>query len=286
MLGKARKWLWDKIVNWLLAEVKVQNYPVIDFDRMVSKIQPADVLLVEGRSRISAQIALITQSPWTHAALYIGRASDLPDDLKSKVCNAYDCVDTTPLLVEAELGLGTIVAPVSKYKDSHVRICRPHHLSGEDGQRVTRFAIERLGVPYNLRQILDLARFFYPYAIMPRRWRSTLFERNAGEPTKVVCSSMIARAFSSVKFPIVPTLRQDDRGDLRMLPRNHKLVTPKDFDYSPYFQVIKYPFLSIDDIDTYRDLPWDDSGRGRSKPTGEFDAIPSPSALDKPKRSK
>ncbi|MEW8045856.1 MAG: hypothetical protein AB2805_05155, partial [Candidatus Thiodiazotropha sp.] len=40
--------------------------------------------------------------------------------------------------------------------------------------------------------------------------------------------------------------------------RNPRLFTPKDFDYSPYFDIIKYPFLGLDDLGVYRRLPWGD----------------------------
>ncbi|NNJ96604.1 MAG: hypothetical protein HKP12_05535, partial [Gammaproteobacteria bacterium] len=39
-----------------------------------------------------------------------------------------------------------------------------------------------------------------------------------------------------------------------------KLITPSDFDYSPYFDVIKYPMLDLDDLAVYRKLPWDRTG--------------------------
>ena len=45
-----------------------------------------------------------------------------------------------------------------------------------------------------------------------------------------------------------------------MFRRNTRLITPSDFDYSPYFDVIKYPMLDLDDLAVYRKLPWDNSG--------------------------
>ncbi|MCB1614751.1 MAG: hypothetical protein KDI30_01940, partial [Pseudomonadales bacterium] len=35
-------------------------------------LRPGDVLLVEGNSRISTAIKYLTQSTWSHAALYVG----------------------------------------------------------------------------------------------------------------------------------------------------------------------------------------------------------------------
>jgi hypothetical protein len=36
-------------------------------------LEPGDVLLVDGNSRISGIIKYLTQSNWSHAALYVGR---------------------------------------------------------------------------------------------------------------------------------------------------------------------------------------------------------------------
>jgi hypothetical protein len=108
--------------------------------------------------------------------------------------------------------------------------------------------------------VTDLARFMFPYWWIPKRWVSTLFEHNAGRPTKTVCSVMMAEAFASVQFPIRPVLHQDENGNLKMYRRNSRLITPSDFDVSPYFDVIKYPILDLDDLAVYRKLPWDRTG--------------------------
>ena len=45
-----------------------------------------------------------------------------------------------------------------------------------------------------------------------------------------------------------------------MYKRNFRLYTPPDFDYSPYFEIIKYPLLGLNDLAVYRQLPWDQDG--------------------------
>jgi hypothetical protein len=162
------------------------------------------------------------------------------------------------LLVEALLGEGTIITPVSKYRRDHLRICRPTGLEPEDAHKVVAHAIRHIGIDYDIRHLLDLARFFFPWGFLPRRWRSSLFEHNAGMPTRTVCSSLLASAFNRVNFPILPFIDRDDDGSLRFFKRNPRLFTPKDFDYSPYFDIIKYPFLGLDDLGVYRRLPWCD----------------------------
>ncbi|HEY9050253.1 MAG TPA: YiiX/YebB-like N1pC/P60 family cysteine hydrolase [Gammaproteobacteria bacterium] len=253
--------IWEKIVGWLTLEHKDQQLPLSDFDRMRYEIRPGDVILVEGRSRVSDIIKTITLSCWTHSALYIGRLHNIDDpELREFLQRFYKGEPNDQLIIESQLGEGTIVANIDKYRHSHVRICRPTNLTRQDAQQVISYAIHQLGTYYNVRQILDLARFLFPYDILPKRWRSSLFEHNAGAPTHTVCSSMLAEAFSSVHFPILPVLHRDDDGNLKIFKRNTKLITPKDFDYSPYYDVIKYPILDFDELSIYRKMPWDRDG--------------------------
>src|SRR3970040_3110932 len=41
-------------------------------DLLLATLHPGDVLLVEGHSRVSTAIKYLTQSTWSHAALYVG----------------------------------------------------------------------------------------------------------------------------------------------------------------------------------------------------------------------
>ena len=253
--------LWDKVIDWLTTELASNQMPMSDFDRLRYEIRPGDVILVEGRSRVSEIIKTITLSNWTHSALYIGRLHNIDDPvLRDYIQKFYQGQPDDQLIIESLLGKGTIVDSISKHRDDHLRICRPTNLTRNDAQKVVAYAINQLGTYYNVRQILDLARFFFPYGVLPRRWRSSLFEHNAGAPTHTVCSSMMAEAFSSVHFPILPVLHRDEHGDLKLYKRNTKLITPKDFDYSPYFDVIKYPILDFDELTIYRKMPWDKDG--------------------------
>jgi hypothetical protein len=250
------------ISNWLTKEGPPATSPLCDFNRLSYELRPGDVLLVEGRSRVSQVIKTITQSNWTHSALYIGRIYDIRDPkLQQRVRMSYHGDLSEQLLVEALLGVGTVIVPISKYRRDHLRICRPTGLEPEDAHKVVTHAIQHLGLDYDMRHMLDLARFFLPWAILPRHWRSSLFEHNAGPPTRTVCSSMLASAFNEVNFPILPFIDRDEDGSLRFFKRNPRLITPKDFDYSPYFDIIKYPFLGLDDLAVYRRLPWGDEDR-------------------------
>ncbi|ROR32338.1 YiiX/YebB-like N1pC/P60 family cysteine hydrolase [Inmirania thermothiophila] len=254
-------WLRVRVIRWLNEERPPQPFPPCDFERLSYEIRPGDVLLVEGRTRVAEVIKVITQSRWSHAALYIGRLYDIEDpDVRERLLRHHACDPDEQLVVEALLGHGTVVSPLAKYRHDNLRICRPRGLSPADAQKVIAFAVSRLGTAYDTRQILDLARFLFPWTLMPRRWRSSLFQHNAGGATRTVCSTMLAEAFAEVQFPVLPFVARDADGRLRLLRRNPKLFTPSDFDYSPYFEIIKYPMLGIDDVGLYRRLPWGAEG--------------------------
>lgn len=257
-----KKLIETKITSWLTKDRSLANsVPLCDFEQLSYEIKPCDVLLVEGRSRVSSVIKAVTQNPWTHSALYIGRLSDIDDENTRRNIRRYYKGDKNKhLILEALMGKGTIIEPLEKYKEDHVRICRPKTLSRQDAAHVITFTTKHLGCEYDVRQLLDLARFLFPYSILPRRWRSSLFQHNAGAPTRAVCSSLIAAAFSSVHFPILPVVQRSDKGEIKLFKRNFKLYTPPDFDYSPYFEIIKYPYLGFDEISMYRKLPWSKDG--------------------------
>lgn len=254
---RLKKRVWDTATEWLTHEPEDPSTHLSDYERMRHEIRPADVVLVEGRSRVSEIIKTITLSSWSHAALYIGRLHDIEDrDLRDYIQYLYDADPGEPLMIEAMLGEGTFIAPLSKYEDFHVRICRPKGLSHADAEKVVRYCVGCVTLGYDIRQLLDLARFMFPYGLLPRRWRSSLFEHNSGLPTQTVCSTMIAQAFHEVNFPVLPLLISHGRAEMSLKERNTKLFTPRDFDYSPYFEIVKYPLFSIDELTTYRKLPW------------------------------
>lgn len=205
-------------------------------------------------------IKVITQSRWSHAALYIGRLHEIEHPLsRERVKSFYDGQPDVQLIIESELGLGTIVRPLTTYDREHLRICRPRDLTYQDSQKVINYAVSRLGNNYDVRQIFDLARLLFPWWIMPRRWRSSLFARHVGKPTKTVCSTMIAEAFASIQYPILPLVKRAEKNgnEYSFYRRNPKLCTPSDFDYSPYFDIIKYPFSHHQSsLPHYRSMPW------------------------------
>ncbi len=213
-------------------------------------LQPGDVLLVEGNSRVSVAIKYLTQSTWSHAALYVGNAVGRVTP------------DGEPLsLVEVNLGEGCIAAPLSKYELYNTRICRANALSPQDRARIIDFMVNSIGKRYDLKNITDLLRYLFPTPPVPVRWRRRLLAFGSGDPTRAICSSLIAQAFGRIRYPILPVITRDFRADPLARPqrseilhiRHHSLYAPRDFDLSPYFHVVKPTLESGFD---YRRLKW------------------------------
>ncbi len=254
------------IIRWLSKTPAPVDFPLSDYERVRHELKSCDVLLVEGRSRVSRIIKMMTQSPWSHAFLYVGRLHDIEDpEIRKLVAASYTGNLEDQLIIESELGVGTVVRPLSLYKDDHIRICRPRNLSHHDGQTIIAYLVHRLGMEYDVRQIFDLARFLVPWMMLPRRWRSSLFTHHAGAATRTVCSTIIAHAFQSIQFPILPLIKRDEELGIQLFRRNPKLMVPRDFDYSPYFDIIKYPFVDFNQHSSYQLLPWS----GKAELTGE-----------------
>lgn len=247
----------EKISAWFMQQEPARRKYLCDFAKICKKIHRADVLLIDGRSRASKIIKQVTQSPWSHAVLYIGHLRDIRDKaLHDALKKKFGSNPNQQFVIETEIGKGTVISPIEIYKNDHIRILRPKWLTHDDAERVIAYALSTLGRRYNLRQLLDLARFLLPWGILPRKWRSSLFQRHALQPTEDICSSMIAEAFQSVRYPILPMIQEGDKSQLELVQRNPRLYTPSDFDYSPFFSVIKYPIFPLSGKKGYANLPW------------------------------
>lgn len=215
-------------------------------------IRPGDVLLVEGNSRIASAIKYLTQSTWSHAALCVGV---LPGRAEP---------DGEPhMLVEAELGFGVISSPLSRHDLYHTRICRPVQLAQTDLRKVIDYAVMRIGQDYDVKNVLDLCRYLLPQPPVPMRMRRRMLALGSGEPTRSICSTLIAQAFESVQYPVLPRIEvlQEDgvsEAESRQIKeihhiRHHSLFTPRDFDISPFFGVVK---PTIENGFDYRRIEW------------------------------
>ncbi|MGE3319508.1 MAG: YiiX/YebB-like N1pC/P60 family cysteine hydrolase [Candidatus Berkiella sp.] len=257
-LDRFTKWF----ACWLSCDIDINpSIQISDFQRVQQAAQPGDVWLIEGRSRISRVINLVTRSSWSHAALYVGSIDDIQDpSLRACIQKYYPYPSNEPLLIESMIDQGVIASPIRKYEHEHIRICRPKGLPADDAWRVIMYSAQYLGCGYDTQHIFDLARFLFPWVILPRRWRSSLFSYKTGVLTKLSCSLLIAEAFASIRYPILPVIRLHQANTYEFIKRNPRLFTPRDFDHSPFFETIKYPIIEFTEHTPYTSICWNEEG--------------------------
>jgi hypothetical protein len=247
-----------------------------DADLLTAAVQKGDVLLVEGDQRVSAVIKYLTQSSWSHAVLYIGDELLRRDEETKRRTIALFGDQAGNLIVEA-LTEGVVVSPLVKYIDFNIRICRPHRLRGEHLKVVLSEAIDSIGLRYDVRNILDLAVHLIVVSLLPGRHREEVLRFGSGVSGQVICTSLLGRLFHKIGFPVLPTVTYPDdelhseRAARRSLwsliarkrpfytglyrHRHSTVLTPRDFDLSPFFQVVKFNVVPKRSFD-YSRIEW------------------------------
>lgn len=246
-------WLSRRLAAYLSKQVTRHSVRTSTWQAFTDTVRPGDVLLMEGDTRISVAIKYLTQSTWSHAALYLG-----PD------AGLGEAADGEPkVLVEADLEEGIRPLPLCFYRHTHIRICRPIALNESDLQQLEDYSKSRLGDQYDLKNVWDLARYLFPTPPVPSRYRRSLLALGSGDPTRAICSTFIAEGFQLLRYPILPVNIADskDNPDYDAYQRecfrirHYSLFAPRDFDASPYFDVIK---PTLEQGFDYRQFDWAD----------------------------
>jgi hypothetical protein len=262
---------------------RYQRRATNDGDNLRRHIKKGDVVLVEGDQRVSEVIKYLTQSSWSHSAIYVGDELLRRHPQRRTELVARFGVDAEHLLVEALMESGVVVSPLSKYELTNLRVCRPRSLAPEHLTSVLDEVLAHIGTHYDVQNALDLARYFFPVSLIPKRWRRTSLDLGSRLTREVICSSMIARAFDNVGFPILPTVLSpgNGHGPRRRLAllwsrpevqppvfrhQSPRVATPRDFDLSPYFDVVKFNAVDVDEAHfDYRRIRWENDAPAQRK---------------------
>lgn len=259
----------DRLRQYIIRRL---DQPVETYERRVYNnlrhlykyIRKGDVVLVEGRSEVSRIIKLLSQSHWSHSALYVGDElikRHRPD--REKYLEQFG-EDARHLVIEAFPSTGVIASPLRKYIDYNIRVCRPYGIHKKDLQIVIEDVISNLGKQYDQENIIDIALMLLPSWFNRFKPRSVRARLGSGDEFQVICSGMIARAFQRVCYPIVPVLvPPSENGDkvsspygAGLLMRHYTQILPRDFDLSPNFEIIKFNIIKAGKF-RYRELPWE-----------------------------
>jgi len=203
---------------------KLDTVPI---ENVMGVLRSGDILLIEGNTRVSVAIKYLTQSSWSHSALFVGKPGDSVSD---------------PVLLEADLREGVRLVNLEHYRDINIRICRPVEVCDDEIAAIIEFARQKLGHRYDLKNVVDLMRYLIQRPAVPNRLRRSLIGLGSGEPTRAICSTLIAEAFQSIRYPILPLHNGEEgaNGEVPAFYRRHFThYTPRDFDLSPYFRIVK-----------------------------------------------
>lgn len=231
---------------------EVENYAMRmpnNMSQLFVRIRPGDVILVEGKQRISRAIKFFTNSVWSHVALYVGAALLNSPRVDAGSIRQKFGEEGERLLVEALPGVGVVANPLAKYETHNLRVCRPSKIHFDDLKIVIDTVIADLGKSYDERNIIDLAIQLLPLEVWPLRKKHV--SRCIGECNEfqVTCSGHIARAFQKVNYPILlaaPAHEQAQRSDQQIScavtsdMRHYSQIVPQDFDLSPNFEIINF----------------------------------------------
>jgi hypothetical protein len=273
-----RGWLTDRLAHYM--SEPISHYDLRgrnDFDQLKSMIRKGDVLLVDGDQRVSAVIKYLTRSTWSHAVLYIGDELLRRDgDLKRRAREMFG--DAAEHLIVEALFDGVVASPLEKYIDYNVRLCRPHRLRSDHLKIVLDDAVAAIGWRYDLRNILDLAAHLIFVSFLPGRHREEALRFGSGASSQVICTSLLGRLFHKVGFPVLPSVTYPEGQGVQESPvrrrrwllfprrrrdhhrglyrrRHPTLLAPRDFDLSPYFQIVKFNLVSEGKFD-YSRIEW------------------------------
>ncbi len=243
MFNAINRAIGERLAGFLSKDLPgYQRLDTVTIAQLAATLQRGDIVLVDGNTRISTAIKYLTQSTWSHACLFVGENGE-----GSEMFN----------LIEASLENGVHLVNLDHYASFNLRICRPVNLSMEESRRLVEFARGRLGHRYDMKNVFDLIRYVIQKPTVPNRYRRALISLGSGEPTKAICSTLIAESFQSINYPVLPR-RNGENSEDGEVPRYYKRhfthFVPRDFDLSPYFKIIK---PTIEDGFDYHSLLWE-----------------------------
>ena len=96
-LSASRDTLMDRLGRKLADRLQSQTsgyepYTPSDPETLARTLRPGDILLIEGNQKVSAAIKYLTQSTWSHAALFVGEAAPLTLDQAALPAASFDIV--------------------------------------------------------------------------------------------------------------------------------------------------------------------------------------------------
>jgi cell wall-associated NlpC family hydrolase len=181
-------------------------------------LRNGDVLLTEGHTRAAVLVRRLTQSTWSHVAMYVGPLDEGPNPR---------CI------VEADVGAGVRSIRLSELEGLNFRVLRPVALDDTARGRLAEWVVSRIGGEYDLKHAWALARSFLPAP--PTSSLPPEPSDGAGSATRFICSTLLANAFALVGHPIPPI----GTPVAAVGTADHRYVIPSDFERASIFEVVR-----------------------------------------------
>ncbi len=235
MVEMIKKFLLKRVVRFLERPLK-EYHPISVPDPAAfrSVLRPCDIILMEGNLRYSQVIKYVTQSTWSHCGIFVGDAID-----------PATTGDEQRSVVEALISEGVVASPLKSFYGYNTRILRPVSLGDEERQKIIDFCVQKIGRQYDLLNVWELLCHFVPlFSIFYRKKIKNPRFFGENDPEKVICSSLIAQAFQSVHYPVLSDIGKRENIETKIEDEIHRkrhfsLYSPRDFDLSPFFTVVK-----------------------------------------------
>ena len=262
-----------RFYQWLCERLQRQpeqgEWPLGDLESQRALLRPCDVLLMDGESALDHRLKVLTGSRFSRALLYVGRPHEVADPaLRALLADYLPCGPDTQLVLDASLERGLWVRDLSNLHGVHLRVCRAQNLSAEERQDALRFAISRLGTGTQHGWSTLLMLWLIPWRLLSTRRRRRLLNRWANDLLRAITGTTAGEAFAFIQFPVHPLVKQPENSDghgdgrdkvqsggrlMRLQPR---VFHAADFDHSPYFDVIKAPYLLQSVPVGFGAVPW------------------------------
>ena len=251
----------QRLYQWLCERLQRQpdkgEWPLGDLESQRAQLQPCDVLLVDGDSPLDRRMKVLTGGRFSRVLLYIGRPHEVADPaLRALLADYLPCGPDTQLVLDASLERGLWVRDLSNLHGLHLRVCRAQNLSPEECQDALRFAISRLGAGTQHGWSTLALLWLLPWRALTGRLRRRLLNRWANDLLRAIAGATAGEAFAFIQFPVHPLVKQADGDTARLLRLQPRVFHAADFDHSPYFDIIKAPYLLDAIPGGFGAVPW------------------------------
>lgn len=232
------------IIRWLYAPKASITASWCDFNQARHLLEPTDVVLIDANTLADRKIKAISGSRWSQAYLYIGRLHDIRNSsLRAAVNEHLNCQSDTQLMLKVDLVKGIHITTISELRQQTFRICRPRGLSEEDKQSVINYAISRMSPQAKHAWWPAVRLMLVPWRLLSAKWRLRMFRYLSGRRLRRAVGGTVGDAFSFIQFPILPLVKGEEESTSKLYRQYPFIFFAADFDLSPYFDVVKYPFI-------------------------------------------